>query len=96
MNIYFCEYIKLPLYIEIFLREAIDMDTELRLPEEKKILKKTILYTNFLKEEIPFTFEPQDTKNYPENIYIIGVRGKWLAEKLNPKYQPCISEITLD
>ena len=96
LTIYFCENIKLPLKVHIFLKEAIDMDKELRLPKEKIFLKHTIFYTNNLKVVIPLNLKFKNRKIYPNNIHIIGIRGKWLAESFNPSYKPCISEIKLN
>lgn len=83
------------LEVELFLREAINVDKELRLPEEKVLAKYTI--SNSDSKEIVIDISKdlilQDSSQYPVNIFIIGTKLKHKPDKLNTKV--CLSEIFL-
>jgi len=58
-----------------FLREAINVDAELRLPKETEFPKQTTRLQNqksLLVWESPQSLRP--TKHYPEGIFILGIR----------------------
>lgn len=102
VNIKACEDPKLHLTmpknlkIQVFKKEAINVDKELRLPSEKIIKETVVDFSKSLTQKISIEndLQIQESKKYPNNIFIIGVRGKITSEKKSSR--PCISEITLE
>ncbi|MDX1957484.1 MAG: hypothetical protein SFU98_02870, partial [Leptospiraceae bacterium] len=76
---------------EFFFREAINVDKVLRLPVEKKIssIETQFSQNNEIKIELP---ELKETKNYPEGIFILGVKLKFK----NNTQEVCVKELTIE
>ena len=68
----------LDLDLKLIARESINVDKELRMPEEKTLAEWTIPLSSGQKKilDIRRYYQPLKTDTYPENINIIGVRGK--------------------
>ncbi|MBE7412159.1 MAG: hypothetical protein L6Q54_09070 [Leptospiraceae bacterium] len=83
------------LRITIFKKEAINVDKELRLPKEKSLKEIDVDFSDSLDQKIPIAkdISIQETNHFPENIFILGVRGKITG---NSKTSSCISEISFE
>lgn len=83
------------LEVSLFLKEAINVDKELRLPSEKIAGRKNLDFSDSPIRKIDVSKELRilETNHFPENVFIIGVRGKITGAK---KSRPCISEISLE
>jgi hypothetical protein len=80
----------------VFLREAIDIDQEKRLPKDELIGQDTQgLYSNGSHIRIPMGFKFKDVpeSQFPKDINIITIKGK--VEKKEGNGKACISEIIL-
>lgn len=77
--------------LTLFLHEAINVDKELRMPEEKNIGHYLVELLPGEKKEIDISreYKPENTSHFPENINIIGVKGKIKGER------GCFSDIYL-
>lgn len=77
--------------LTLFLHEAINVDKELRMPEEKNIGHYSVELLPGKKKEIDISREytPENTNHFPENINIIGVKGKIEGER------GCLTDIYL-
>ncbi|HMV43025.1 MAG TPA: hypothetical protein PK079_08340 [Leptospiraceae bacterium] len=85
------------LVIDIYLREAINVDKELRLPKDEKISSILLSFQDKTSEKVDLTniLKLADSKDYPIGIYILT-----LFIKDNSNYpldkKVCISEITVE
>lgn len=84
------------LILKLFLREAINVDKVLRLPEDRDIAKYRVEFaSNLVKIDISDVLVIQESKGFPENIYIIGVRGKVFSYR-DTSTKPCLADIYLE
>ncbi|MCE9501402.1 MAG: hypothetical protein K8R21_13025 [Leptospira sp.] len=83
--------------LELFSREAINVDKELRLPEEKIIGSYTINFeTDSVKRiSIKKELKIEESDSFPKKMYIIGIRAKLPAPAGNAG-KPCLSDIRLE
>lgn len=85
------------LQVDLFLREAINIDKELRLPNDSKVVSFPVDFKNadFVKIDISKLFTLEDSNRYPENIYIVT-----LFLKDNSKQEvganTCLAEIEIE
>lgn len=85
------------LQVDVFLREAINIDKELRLPSDKKVGSFTLDFKNseLYTVDISQLFALEDSARYPEGIFIIT-----LFIKDNSKYEKdektCLAEIEVN
>lgn len=85
------------LHVDLFLREAINIDKELRLPMDTKIASYDLDFKNANKMQIDLsnTFTLQDSSSFPENIFIVTLYIKDNS-KYNDEGKTCLSEIEIE
>ena len=85
------------LQVDVFLREAINIDKELRLPKDTKITSFELDFQNsdFQKVDISKLFALEDSTHFPENIYLITL---FIKDKSvhNKDEKTCIAEIEIN
>ncbi|MCB1156161.1 MAG: hypothetical protein H7A25_04395 [Leptospiraceae bacterium] len=80
--------------IELFTHEAINVDRVLRLPLEKVLKTFSEKLKPKIELDVSEVLQFSESTNYPDNIYIIGVKVRVPA--IAGKLKPCLSEIYLE
>ncbi len=85
------------LQVDIFLREAINIDKELRLPKDKKFESYTLDFKNsdFQKVNVSQLFALEDSTHYPDNIFILTLFIKDKSQYAKDG-KTCIAEIEVN
>ena len=85
------------LQVDVFLREAINIDKELRLPKDTKITSFELDFqnSNSQKVDISKLFALEDSTHFPDNIYLITL---FIKDKSvhNKDEKTCIAEIEIN
>lgn len=85
------------LQVDLFLREAINVDKELRLPNDSKVVSFSLDFkdADFIKIDISKLFTLQDSNLFPENIFLVTLFLKDESKHGNGG-KTCIAGIDID
>lgn len=85
------------LQVDVFLREAINVDKELRLPIDSKIISFSLDFkeADFVKMDISKLFNLEDSVRYPENIFLVTLFLKD-ESKHRENERTCLAEVEID